>query len=413
MPPTNFITLSALASLVTDVIADSFEGKAFWVVGDITSHSFKPRENRHFFVLAEKAAEGNSLVARIDAVAWKNTAEKITHFEQITGCTFGSSLQVLVKVSVSFNAAFGLKLTLLDIDATYTLGALEQEKQSILRRLETECAEYITRSGDIYITRNNQLQLQPVIQKIALIASANTAGYEDFMHILEHNQYGYRFSVDPYFTSVQGDNNSHLLRKTLVAIYTSGKPYHAVAIIRGGGAQTDFLIFDNFGIGQAVAKFPIPVITGIGHQRNETIADLMAHTATNTPTKAAEYIVAHNLQFEQQVLSAQEHIREAALSLTRFRTQQLAPVIANIKNYSAIYLHRQDSLLARYAATTQAVSPANVLKKGFAWIRKQGSTLNAAAPPVPGDTVEISMTNMELSATITKVILKDGNHTDL
>lgn len=413
MPQPNFISLSDLTNLIANVIADSFEGQAFWVVGDITSHSFKPKENRHFFVLAEKAPEGNALLARVDAVAWKNASEKIAAFEQVTGCQFGSGLQVLVRVTVSYNAAFGLKLTLIDIDASYTIGALEQEKQNILRRLETECADYITRDGDRYVTRNNQLGWPPAIQRIALIASANTAGYEDFMHILQNNAYGYSFFVDPYFTSVQGDNNSHLLRKVLVDIYNSGKNYHAVAIIRGGGAQTDFLIFDNFGLGQAVAKFPIPIITGIGHQRNETITDLMAHTATNTPTKAAEYIVAHNLQFEQQVLSALDNIREAAVSLTMFRTQQLAPVIANIKNYSAIYLHRQDSLLARYAATTQAVSPVNMLRKGFALVSYNGKALTRTVPPAAGNTVEISLYNMDLTATLTNVKLRDEPNTEL
>lgn len=408
MPQQNFITLSALTCLLGEVIADGFEGKAFWVVGDITSHSYKPKENRHFFVLAEKAQEGSALVARIDAVAWKNASEKITAFEQITGCRFGSGLQVLLLVTVGYNPAYGLKLTVLDIDASYTLGALEQEKQNTLRRLETECADYITKEGERYITRNNTLAMPMVLQRIAVVAAANTAGYEDFMHILQNNVYGYRFITEPYFTSVQGEANSYLLRQALVDIYNSGKPYDAVAIIRGGGAQTDLLIFDTFAIGQAVAKFPIPVITGIGHQRDETIADLMAHTPTNTPTKAAEFIVAHNLQFEQEVLAIQENIKESALAITRYKTQQLAPVIANIKNYSQIFLHKQDSMLARYAATTQSVAPANVLKKGFALVRNRGKTITAGNAPRPGDVIDIELAQMQLQATITTVKLSDG-----
>lgn len=123
-----------------------------------------------------------------------------------------------------------------------------------------------------------------------------------------HNNFGYVFQIDDYYTVVQGDNNAKLFLNKLIEIYNTGIPYDAVVINRGGGSQSDFLIFDNYNIGRAVAKFPIPIITGIGHQKNVSIVDLMAHTNTKTPTKAAEFIIAHNRSFELEIFSLQQNI---------------------------------------------------------------------------------------------------------
>ena len=190
----------------------------FWIVADVTSHSYKAQDDRHFFVLAEKGEGTNALVAKVDAVAWKPAAEKIRAFEDATGQRFQNDIHVLVQVSVSYNATFGLKLSVHDIDINFTIGALEQEKRQVLLRLEKECAEYIRKDRDRYITRNNQLRLNSVLQKIAVVASNGTAGYEDFMHTLQNNPYRYTFFVDSYFTPVQGENNAHLVRKALIDI---------------------------------------------------------------------------------------------------------------------------------------------------------------------------------------------------
>ncbi|WP_431244478.1 exodeoxyribonuclease VII large subunit [Flavobacterium sp. P21] len=144
---------------------------------------------------------------------------------------------------------------------------------------------------------------------MAVISASNSAGNEDFRHTLRHNDFGYSFQADDYYTVVQGDNNAKLFLNKLIEVYSSGIPYDAIIIIRGGGAQSDFLIFDNYQIGRAVAKFPIPVITGIGHQKNVSIVDLMAHTSTKTPTKAAEFIIAHNRSFEMRSLSLRAEYR--------------------------------------------------------------------------------------------------------
>jgi len=211
-------------------------------------------------------------------------------------------------VSVQYHAVYGLQLNLNDIDINFTLGLLEQQRQATLQRLLQENPEFIRKVGDIYVTYNKELPLPRVIQRLAVIASKTSAGWQDFTHTLENNPYKYRFVIDDYFTIVQGELNVQQLVDRLLDVFRSDNPYDAVIIIRGGGSQTDFLLFDHYLIGKAIAKFPIPVITGIGHQKNETIADLMAHLATKTPTKAAEYIINHNHGFEEAVSTFQKNI---------------------------------------------------------------------------------------------------------
>ncbi len=403
------IRLSELTAIINATIQYAFEGSIFWVVADVTSHSYKAQDDRHFFVLAEKGEGTNSLTAKIDAVAWKPAAAKIRNFETVTGQKFQSGIHVLVAVSVTYNGAYGLKLNMHDIDINFTIGALENEKQKILQRLENECADFIQKDGDRYITRNNQLQLNLVIQKIAIVASSGTAGHEDFMHTLQDNPYGYSFFADNYFTPVQGENNSHLIKQMLIDIFKSGKPYDAVVIIRGGGAQTDFLIFETFELGQVVAKFPIPIITGIGHQRNETIVDIMAHSPTFTPTKAAEFIIAHNRYFEEGVADLHNTIIYRAQQQFQSRRQQLEPVIQTIKNYSRLLLQKQKGQIAHFESVFAIMSPDNILKMGFAVLKHKGKIISNADNVLIDDEIKLTLSGVEITATVTSKNESDGS----
>ncbi len=409
MSPAKSIRLSELTAIINATIQYAFEGSIFWVVADVTSHSFKPQDERHFFVLAEKGEGTNSLIAKIDAVAWKPAAAKIKNFENVTGQRFQSGIHVLIAVSVSYNGAYGLKLNMHDIDINFTIGALENEKQKILKRLETECADFIQKDGEKYITRNNQLQLKPVIQKIAVVASSGTAGHEDFMHTLQGNPYAYSFFVDNYFTAVQGENNSHLIKQMLLDIFKSGKPYDAVVIIRGGGAQTDFLIFETFELGQVVAKFPIPIITGIGHQRNETIVDIMAHSPTFTPTKAAEFIIAHNRYFEEAIEDIQNTIIYRSQQQFQNRRQELEPVVQNIKNYSKMFLQNQKGQIAHFESVFSIMSPDNILKMGFAVLKHKGKIISTARDISIADEIKLTLSGIEITATVTSKNESDGS----
>ncbi|MDF0720110.1 exodeoxyribonuclease VII large subunit [Kaistella sp. PBT33-4] len=288
----------------------------------------------------------------------------------------------------------------------------------------------------------------------------------DFKHTLLHNPYGYRFQMDDYFTSVQNEANAHLFLSKLLEVYHSGLPYDAVVINRGGGSQTDFLIFDDFKIGLAIAKFPIPVITGIGHQKNETIADLMAHTNTKTPTKAAEFIITHNKAFEDRLVLLQKqivirsqaflakekslfssvharvlnqsrtllernkvslsnlehrftsaakgelHLARRQLDVKRYSLEarpqvllsyerrNLAKLAENVSASAARRLSTERILLKNAVAVIKVMSPENILKKGFAIVKKNNEITSDPGQFVPESEIEIILRNKSLRATV-------------
>ncbi|WP_409415739.1 exodeoxyribonuclease VII large subunit [Flavobacterium sp. PS2] len=340
------IKLSELNNKISDALADRFKGQTFWVVADITNHSYKADKKIHYFELVEKGTTSNSIVAKIVGKAWGTGSMHLSDFEKNTGQRFTNNINVLVLVSVDYHPLFGLSLSVLDIDTNFTLGILEQQRNATLRRLVEENT-FITKEGEHYITKNNQIKLRAVIQKVAVISGSNSAGLEDFRHTLENNDFGYVFEIDDYPTIVQGDNNAKLFLDKLIEVYSSGKLYDAVVITRGGGAQSDFLIFDNYNIGRAVAKFPIAVITGIGHQKNVSIVDLMAHTQTKTPTKAAEFIIAHNRSFEQSILLLQKNIVIKSQQLFLLHYQNLSQLKSSLSNSARELISgHKDALMA-------------------------------------------------------------------
>ncbi|MDQ1164632.1 exodeoxyribonuclease VII large subunit [Flavobacterium sp. SORGH_AS 622] len=344
MGPENFITLSQLNYQIHQAISDRFKGQTFWVVADVTSHSFKTDKKIHYFELVEKGEKNSAITAKIMGKAWGEGAIHLSDFEKKTGQRFTNNLHVLVKVSVDYHPLYGLSVNVLDIDVNFTLGILEQQRNATLKRLEAE-NDFIIKTSEGYSTLNSRLKLPVVIQRVAVISASNSAGNEDFRHTLQHNDFGYVFQIDDYYTIVQGDNNAKLFLNKLIEVYNSGIKYDAVVITRGGGAQSDFLIFDNYSIGRAVAKFPIPVITGIGHQKNVSITDMMAHTNTKTPTKAAEFIIAHNRKFELALLSLQQHIVIKSQQLFLNQYKELELLKKNIsRNSTALLAQHKDQL---------------------------------------------------------------------
>jgi exodeoxyribonuclease VII large subunit len=340
------IKLSDLNKNIQTVIERNFNNIVVWVIADITNHSFKEKTNYHYFDLVEKAPNSNELVAKISGKAWGTGSTKIRDFERITGQKFTNNINVLVRVKVNYHVVFGLSLDIQEIDPNFTIGVLEQQRQITLASLVANNPGVISKIGDRYISRNSKLTLPRVLQKIAVVASKTSAGNEDFRHTLENNPYGFKFDIDDYHTVVQNDANAPVFLERLIDVYKSGIKYDIVVITRGGGSQTDFLIFDNYKIGVAIARFPIPILTGIGHQKNETIADLMAHTQTKTPTKAAEFIIAHNKGFLDEILSFQKLVLIKSQQLVSVQFQSLATLnSAIVNNTRSILINCKDSLV--------------------------------------------------------------------
>ncbi|MEO6915333.1 MAG: exodeoxyribonuclease VII large subunit [Chitinophagaceae bacterium] len=348
------LRLSDLGRRIAETISNSFSHLNFWVIAEISNHSHYALKDHHYFELIEKEDEG--ILAKMQAVAWRPGALKIKNFELVTGQKFRNGIKVCVRVQVDFHPSFGLKLLVSDIDPSFTLGQLELQRQSTLLRLIKECSSFIQQLPEGLLTRNNSLQHSPVIQRIAILSSNASAGYEDFIHTLTENQFQYKFILHNYFIAVQGEAHADKICERLDEIGSAGLDFDVVVIIRGGGADTDFILFDQFSLCRTVAGFSIPVITGIGHLKNQSILDLVAHTSTNAPTRAAEFIIAHNRNFEMALLEEQKKVVFKTQQILQRQEQSVERNnVLLVRNSTALINHHREKQEALRAAINRDV----------------------------------------------------------
>jgi exodeoxyribonuclease VII large subunit len=234
-------------------------------------------------------------------VFWANYYSEIEKFEKITKQQFKNGIEIICKVKVRFHKVYGLNLDVIQIDLAHTLGTIELERQQTLERLLKENPKTIQLFDGVYRTFNNRLPLPLVIKNIALITAPNSDGQRDFLQEITKNKYGYAFTVKEYLTTIQGEAAHKLILDQLHLIEKSKEDYDVIAIVRGGGSQTDFKPFEDYQLSTCVANFPIPIFTGIGHDRNQSIVDLMAREQ-KTPTKVASLFVEHNFEFENNLI---------------------------------------------------------------------------------------------------------------
>ena len=374
--PDQYLRLSELTAEINRALNDRFANRQFWVMADVTSHLYKADRRTHFFELVEKDPASGSVLAKLSAKAWGEGSQSIQQFERVTAQRFASNISVLICIEVQYHPQFGLQANLLKIDFNFTLGVLEQQRRQTLEKLVEQNPGVVWKINEKYYTRNNQLPLPMVLQRIAVIASRTSAGAEDLRHTLQLNAHGYHFFLDEYHAPVQGDQFAVEIVRQLIAIYQSGKVYDAVVITRGGGSQTDLLIFNNYDLARAIARFPLPVITGIGHQRNETIADWMAHTSAKTPTKAAEFILAHNRKFEEQILIHQHTIIIRAQQQFGHEAEKLSGIHSKVITNSNRALSSRKELMNRLNQLVTSKSTAILFNKRKALIDNTTSLLS-------------------------------------
>lgn len=457
MEEIEFIKLSDLSRKIEQVFKQVFASEFYWIVAEVSGHKFYPDTDRHYFDLVEKSANSEVEVAKFKAKSWSEGSASIAEFEHQTGQSFQSGIQVLIKVKVEYHGLYGLSLTLLEIDPSFTLGNIEKQRRETLLRLVRENEDCIFLVDDEFITKNKKLHLPKVIQKIALVASPNSEGYSDFAHTMLNNQHQYKFETDNYFSTVQGKDAEKELINTLISIYTSGKKYDCVVMIRGGGAKTDFLVFDTYNLSRAVARFPIPIITGIGHHKDVSIVDMMAHSPTKTPTKCAELIISHNRKFEEEVLALQQsiliksqqilskslsainEIKGSIIGNVQFllneqqnemvsmmmtisskpnlvvqrKLQTLDFIHQKLQSQSLQFIQKKSSEMNHYVKVMKLMSPVNILKKGFAIISMNDKVLINTDDVAVGSKLKINMYQSEIDTVVTKKDDTDGKKYDL
>lgn len=254
----------------------------YWVQAELSD--VRTNYSGHCYLeFIQKDAGGNNLIAKARGTIWSNIFKMLKpYFEQETGQMFTSGIKVLVRVAVEFHELYGHSLTVLDIDPTYTVGDMERKRREILRQLEEE--------GVIHL--NKELEMPMLPQRVAVISSATAAGYGDFCNQLANNARGYGFHTELFPAIMQGERVEESVLGALDAINERMEEFDVVVIIRGGGATSDLSGFDTYLLAASCAQFPLPIITGIGHERDDTVIDKVAHTRVKTPTAAAEFLIA-------------------------------------------------------------------------------------------------------------------------
>ena len=254
----------------------------YWVQAELSD--VRSNYSGHCYLeFIQKDVLGNNLIAKARGTIWSNIYKMLKpYFEQETGQAFASGIKVLVQVAVEFHELYGYSLTVLDIDPTYTVGDMARKRREILRQLEEEGV----------IDLNKELEMPMLPQRIAVISSATAAGYGDFCNQLQNNPRGYDFHTELFPAIMQGERVEETILAALDAINGRVDDFDAVVIIRGGGATSDLSGFDTYLLAASCAQFPLPIITGIGHERDDTVIDSVAHTRVKTPTAAAEFLIA-------------------------------------------------------------------------------------------------------------------------
>lgn len=363
--PNQAVKLSEFATHVRTVMEANFAGQLFWVIAEVSN--FTLRKGTQYFHLIEKDETSGSLLAELSVISFQTGVMEMEAFERETGQKFTNGIRIMVQVSIAFHEVYGLKLHLVKLDPSFTKGELQRQREATLLKLVNENPDAIQLQDGRYFTRNQTLQLPMVIERIAVISSETSAGLADFKHTLEANPFHYHFNIELFPTKVQGDENGKKTVERFIEIFHRKSEFDIVVIVRGGGAQTDFLMYDSYNLARAIARFPLPVFSGLGHLKDITICDLMVHTTEKTPTKVAERIIAHNRTFEesiaqfrqriiiktQQILAFQKdelhnlksNIQQNSNQILRFNTQSLSALKQLVSNRSTTSVHKHSQNL--------------------------------------------------------------------
>jgi exodeoxyribonuclease VII large subunit len=368
-----------------------------WVTAEIAQMG--TTRGHRYLDLVEHDASG--VVAQLSATLWQGEYRKLKlHHGDTLDQLLKAGTQVKLGVVVQFHERFGLKANIQEIDVEWTFGHLELLKRKTLDTL---------RSMQL-MDANKQRPLRMVLQRIAVISSEKAAGLQDFVQQLRANTYGYAYRLSLFDTLVQGANAEAEIIKALREVAADAHLYDVVVVIRGGGARLDLAVFDQLDLNMAAAQMPIPVLVGIGHDTDQTVLDLVAHTALKTPTAVAEYLVQHNMQYEVRLRQILQSISALGVSLCRQSTMQLERAALQMRHTAQARLqssaHRLEAVeknipkaikqtylmhLARLDAMALQLAtmhPNATLQRGFTITRYKGQAITAANDVLVGAEVE-------------------------
>lgn len=347
------ISLLSLSQIIKDTLDEQLLPN-YWVVAEIAE--LKQGTQGHAYLdLVEK--EGRQILAKMRANIWSYTYRTIAgKFSFIAGQELKAGMKVLALVSVTFHEVYGFSLNIKDIDPNYTLGERARIRQEILQRL--------TQEG--WMDHNKRLQLPLVPQKIAIISSSTAAGYGDFINQLSNNRFGYRIHHQLFQATLQGTEAPASMINALQQIEDWGKGiFDAVVLIRGGGAALDLDCFDDYALAVKIAQCSYPVLTGIGHERDETIADLVAHTKVKTPTAVAEFLLSGFHHFEELLDSFQKRMERAVGQVLLWEERNIRDIENQLHRAAQTLLLKNNEKLAQSKQKLKALSDQAIRLEGL------------------------------------------------
>jgi exodeoxyribonuclease VII large subunit len=416
MPMEKALTLYELNSLVRETIEEELH-QEYWVEAELS----EVREVRgHCYmqlVQYDRSEEGgkrkryeNTPIAQASAKCWQSSWQLLRpYFEKETGQRLHAGMKVLLQVYAQFHETYGFSWIVTDIDPTYTMGDMARKRQEIIRVLKEEGV----------FDLQKELPLPLFCQRIAVISSANAAGYGDFVNQLENNEYGFQFHTRLFPAVMQGEDVEKSVIAALEQIFRGSggmeargneNSFDCVVIIRGGGATADLSGFDTLALAENVANFPLPIITGIGHERDESILDMVSHTRVKTPTAAAAFLIDHLKEVLEVLIDAQERITRYAQQKLSTLDAQLSVVAEAIPRLFSVVKTRQDArldsmqekmtmLIERRLETEQhriqlvsekvkSLDPTLLLRRGYSITLHDGKVVKDVAALSAGDELE-------------------------
>lgn len=338
------LTLYELNYLVAETIELTMN-RTYWVKAEISD--LRVRNGHCYMDLVEKDAKRNTPIAHARACCWRNVWSMLSpYFQRSTGESLHNGMNVLLEVYPQFHPQYGFTWIVENINPEYSLGDMMRHRQAIVEQLKKEGV----------FTLNKELHLPLFCQRLAVISSETAAGYEDFCKHIDTNEKHYRFSITLFPAVMQGESIETSIIDALDRIYTKSSDYDAVVIIRGGGATSDLSGFDSLLLAENVANFPLPIITGIGHERDECVLDMVSHVRVKTPTAAAAFFIDRLDHVWQILQEAQRRIDQTATQYLRYEhnrldkiAYQLAPLCAKVQLTERLRLKNISSKISEMA----------------------------------------------------------------
>lgn len=384
----------------------------YWVQAEMSEVRIHPK-GHCYLEFVQKDPDGNHLIAKARGTIWANVFRLLKpYFEETTGQSFVPGIKVLVKVTVTFHELYGYSLEVNDIDPTYTVGDMVRRRKEILNQLAAEGV----------LTLNKELEIPVLPQRIAVISSATAAGYGDFSHQLANNTRGYYFHAELFAATMQGNQVEDSILNALENIMDRSADFDVVVIIRGGGATSDLSGFDTYLLAAACAQFPLPVITGIGHERDDTVIDSVAHTRVKTPTAAAEFLIGRVDEAALLLSALREQLRTVVASrikqeklrmesLRNYIPTVVVKKIANarmevlalqsrLRQSATLLLSEQKHQIKLLKQRIADASPQRLLQRGYSITFKNGKAVKDASEVRIGDVLTTRLANGEVRSEV-------------